>query len=90
MPIVFPAIAVCDGLAMGHKGMKYSLVSRELIADSVEAMATAHPFDGLVMVAACDKNVPGLLMAAAATTACSSRALSPTTPTSELPRTCGS
>ena len=65
VPIVFPAIAVCDGLAMGHKGMKYSLVSRELIADSVEAMATAHPFDGLVMVAACDKNVPGLLMAAA-------------------------
>ena len=58
VPIVFPAIAVCDGLAMGHKGMKYSLVSRELIADSVEAMATAHPFDGLVMVAA-------LLMAAA-------------------------
>ncbi len=63
-PIVFPAIAVCDGLAMGHEGMKYSLVSRELIADSVEAMATAHPFDGLVLVAACDKNVPGLLMAA--------------------------
>lgn len=55
VPIVFPAIAVCDGLAMGHKGMKYSLVSRELIADSVEAMATAHPFDGLVLVAACDK-----------------------------------
>ena len=65
VPIVFPAIAVCDGLAMGHKGMKYSLVSRELIADSVEAMATAHPFDGLVMVAACDKNVPGLLIAGA-------------------------
>ena len=65
VPIVFPAIAVCDGLAMGHVGMKYSLVSRELIADSTEAMATAHPFDGLVMVAACDKNVPGLLMAAA-------------------------
>ena len=64
IPIVFPAIAVCDGLAMGHAGMKYSLVSRELIADSVEAMATAHPFDGLVLVAACDKNVPGLLMAA--------------------------
>ena len=63
-PIVFPAIAVCDGLAMGHAGMKYSLVSRELIADSVEAMATAHPFDGLVLIAACDKNVPGLLMAA--------------------------
>ena len=65
VPIVFPAIAVCDGLAMGHVGMKYSLVSRELICDSTEAMATAHPFDGLVMVAACDKNVPGLLMAAA-------------------------
>lgn len=65
VPIVFPAIAVCDGLAMGHVGMKYSLVSRELICDSTEAMATAHPFDGLVFVAACDKNVPGLLMAAA-------------------------
>lgn len=65
VPIVFPAIAVCDGLAMGHVGMKYSLVSRELIADSTEAMSTAHPFDGLVLVAACDKNVPGLLMAAA-------------------------
>ncbi|WP_419519859.1 dihydroxy-acid dehydratase [Duodenibacillus massiliensis] len=65
VPIVFPAIAVCDGLAMGHVGMKYSLVSRELIADSTESMAMAHPFDGLVMVAACDKNVPGLLMAAA-------------------------
>lgn len=65
VPIVFPAIAVCDGLAMGHVGMKYSLVSRELICDSAEAMATAHPFDGLVLVAACDKNVPGLLMAAA-------------------------
>ncbi|MDO5531164.1 dihydroxy-acid dehydratase [Sutterella sp.] len=65
VPIVFPAIAVCDGLAMGHVGMKYSLVSRELIADSTEAMAIAHPFDGLVLVAACDKNVPGLLMAAA-------------------------
>lgn len=64
-PVVFPAIAVCDGLAMGHAGMKYSLVSRELIADSVETMASAHPFDGLVLVAACDKNVPGLLMAAA-------------------------
>lgn len=64
VPIVFPAIAVCDGLAMGHAGMKYSLVSRELIADSVEAMAMAHPFDGLVLIAACDKNVPGLLMAA--------------------------
>ena len=65
VPIVFPAIAVCDGLAMGHVGMKYSLVSRELIADSTESMAMAHPFDGLVMVAACDKNVPWLLMAAA-------------------------
>ena len=65
VPIVFPAIAVCDGLAMGHVGMKYSLVSRELIADSTEAMSIAHPFDGLVLVAACDKNVPGLLMAAA-------------------------
>ena len=65
VPIVFPAIAVCDGLAMGHVGMKYSLVSRELIADSTESMTMAHPFDGLVMVAACDKNVPGLLMAAA-------------------------
>ena len=65
VPIVFPAIAVCDGLAMGHTGMKYSLVSRELIADSTEAMTMAHPFDGLVLVAACDKNVPGLLMAAA-------------------------
>lgn len=65
VPIMFPAIAVCDGLAMGHVGMKYSLVSRELIADSTESMAMAHPFDGLVMVAACDKNVPGLLMAAA-------------------------
>lgn len=65
VPIVFPAIAVCDGIAMGHAGMKYSLVTRELIADSTEAMATAHPFDGLVMVPNCDKNVPGLLMAAA-------------------------
>ena len=65
VPLVFPAIAVCDGLAMGHEGMKYSLVSRELIADSTESMAIAHPFDGLVMVAACDKNVPGLMMAAA-------------------------
>ena len=64
-PIVFPAIAVCDGIAMGHKGMKYSLVTRELIADSTEAMALAHGFDGLVMVPNCDKNVPGLLMAAA-------------------------
>ena len=65
VPIVFPAIAVCDGIAMGHEGMKYSLVTRELIADSTEAMATAHPFDGLVMLPNCDKNVPGLLMAAA-------------------------
>jgi dihydroxy-acid dehydratase len=64
-PIVFPAIAVCDGIAMGHTGMKYSLVTRELIADSTEAMAMAHQFDGLVMVPNCDKNVPGLLMAAA-------------------------
>ena len=64
-PIVFPAIAVCDGIAMGHKGMKYSLVTRDLIADSTETMALAHGFDGLVMVPNCDKNVPGLLMAAA-------------------------
>lgn len=64
-PIVFPAIAVCDGLAMGHRGMKYSLITRELIADSTEAMAIAHAFDALVMVPNCDKNVPGLLMAAA-------------------------
>lgn len=64
-PIVFPAIAVCDGIAMGHIGMKYSLVTRDLIADSTEAMAMAHAFDGLVMVPNCDKNVPGLLMAAA-------------------------
>jgi len=64
-PIEFPAIAVCDGIAMGHVGMKYSLVSRELIADSTEAMALAHQFDGLVMIPNCDKNVPGLLMAAA-------------------------
>ncbi len=64
-PIVFPAIAVCDGIAMGHKGMKYSLVTRDLIADSTEAMTLAHGFDGLVMVPNCDKNVPGLLMAAA-------------------------
>ena len=64
-PIVFPAIAVCDGIAMGHVGMKYSLVTRDLIADSTEAMALAHGFDGLVMVPNCDKNVPGLLMAAA-------------------------
>ena len=64
-PIMFPAIAVCDGIAMGHVGMKYSLVTRDLIADSTEAMALAHGFDGLVMVPNCDKNVPGLLMAAA-------------------------
>ncbi|MDP4159674.1 MAG: dihydroxy-acid dehydratase [Bacillota bacterium] len=64
-PLVFPAIAVCDGLAMGHQGMKYSLVTRDLIADSTEAMAMAHAFDALVMVPNCDKNVPGLLMAAA-------------------------
>lgn len=64
-PIVFPAIAICDGIAMGHTGMKYSLVTRELIADSTEAMALAHGFDALVMVPNCDKNVPGLLMAAA-------------------------
>ncbi len=65
VPMVFPAIAVCDGLAMGHPGMKYSLVTRELIADSTEAMGIAHAFDALVMVPNCDKNVPGLLMAAA-------------------------
>ena len=65
MPVVFPAIAVCDGIAMGHIGMKYSLVTRDLIADSTECMAIAHQFDGLVMVPNCDKNVPGLLMAAA-------------------------
>ena len=64
-PIIFPAIAVCDGIAMGHQGMKYSLVTRDLIADSTEAMALAHGFDALVMVPNCDKNVPGLLMAAA-------------------------
>ncbi|HHV31334.1 dihydroxy-acid dehydratase [Caproiciproducens sp. LBM24188] len=64
-PLVFPAIAVCDGLAMGHQGMKYSLVTRELIADSTEAMTLAHALDALVMVPNCDKNVPGLLMAAA-------------------------
>ena len=64
-PVTFPAIAVCDGIAMGHVGMKYSLVTRDLIADSTEAMVTAHQFDGLVMVPNCDKNVPGLLMAAA-------------------------
>ena len=65
IPVVFPAIAVCDGIAMGHVGMKYSLVTRDLIADSTECMALAHQFDGLVMVPNCDKNVPGLLMAAA-------------------------
>ncbi len=65
MPVVFPAIAVCDGIAMGHEGMKYSLVTRDLIADSTECMARAHGFDALVMVPNCDKNVPGLLMAAA-------------------------
>ena len=65
VPVVFPAIAVCDGIAMGHVGMKYSLVTRDLIADSTEAMALAHQFDALVMVPNCDKNVPGLLMAAA-------------------------
>lgn len=64
-PVVFPAIAVCDGIAMGHTGMKYSLITRDLIADSTEAMVLAHGFDGLVMVPNCDKNVPGLLMAAA-------------------------
>ncbi len=65
VPVVFPAIAVCDGIAMGHIGMKYSLVTRDLIADSTESMALAHQFDALVMVPNCDKNVPGLLMAAA-------------------------
>ncbi len=64
-PVMFPAIAVCDGIAMGHVGMKYSLVTRDLIADSTEAMAIAHQLDGLVMIPNCDKNVPGLLMAAA-------------------------
>ena len=64
-PIMFPAITVCDGIAMGHTGMKYSLVTRDLIADSTEAMVLAHGFDGLVMIPNCDKNVPGLLMAAA-------------------------
>ncbi len=64
-PVVFPAIAVCDGIAMGHEGMKYSLVTRDLIADSTECMALAHHFDALVMIPNCDKNVPGLLMAAA-------------------------
>ena len=64
-PVVFPAIAVCDGIAMGHVGMKYSLVTRDLIADSTECMVMAHGFDALVCVPNCDKNVPGLLMAAA-------------------------
>ena len=64
-PVMFPAIAVCDGIAMGHTGMKYSLITRDIIADSTEAMVRAHGFDGLVMVPNCDKNVPGLLMAAA-------------------------
>ena len=68
-PIMVPAIAVCDGIAMGHIGMKYSLVTRDLIADSTEALAMAHQFDGLVMIPNCDKNVPGLLMAAASTPA---------------------
>src|SRR5450759_4023821 len=62
-PVEFPAIGVCDGIAMGHRGMKYSLASRELIADSVEVMAMAHPFDALVMIPNCDKIVPGMLMA---------------------------
>ena len=65
MPVVVPAIAVCDGIAMGHIGMKYSLVTRDLIADSTECLATAHAFDGMVCIPNCDKNVPGLLMAAA-------------------------
>ena len=64
-PIMFPAIAVCDGIAMGHIGMKYSLVTRDLISDSTESMSLAHQFDALVMIPNCDKNVPGLLMAAA-------------------------
>src|SRR4030066_1278278 len=63
-PVEFPVIGVCDGIAMGHEGMKYSLASRELIADSVEIMAIAHPFDGLVLIPNCDKIVPGMLMAA--------------------------
>ena len=65
MPVVVPAIAVCDGIAMGHIGMKYSLVTRDLIADSTECLARAHAFDGMVCIPNCDKNVPGLLMAAA-------------------------
>ena len=63
-PVEFPAIGVCDGIAMGHTGMKYSLASRELIADSIEVMAMAHPFDALVMIPNCDKIIPGMLMAA--------------------------
>ena len=63
-PVEFPVIGVCDGIAMGHEGMKYSLCSRELIADSIEVMADAHPFDALVMVPNCDKIVPGMLLAA--------------------------
>ena len=63
-PIEFPAIGICDGIAMGHTGMKYSLASRELIADSVEVMVMAHPFDALVMIPNCDKIIPGMLMAA--------------------------
>ena len=63
-PVQFPTIGVCDGIAMNHEGMKYSLVSRELIADSIEIMASAHRFDGLVFITACDKIVPGMLMAA--------------------------
>jgi dihydroxy-acid dehydratase len=64
-PVEFPAIGVCDGITMGHDGMRYSLPSRELIADSVEAMANAHAFDGLVLIPNCDKIIPGMLMAAA-------------------------
>ena len=63
-PLVFPTIGVCDGIAMGHQGMKYSLVTRELIADSVECMANAHAFDALVFIPNCDKIVPGMVMAA--------------------------
>ncbi|MGZ6292508.1 MAG: dihydroxy-acid dehydratase domain-containing protein, partial [Syntrophales bacterium] len=63
-PVEFPVIGVCDGIAMGHTGMKYSLASRELIADSIEVMAVAHPFDALVMIPNCDKIIPGMLMAA--------------------------
>jgi dihydroxy-acid dehydratase len=64
-PVEFPAIGICDGIAMNHEGMKYSLASRELIADSIESMVIAHQFDGLVLIASCDKIVPGMLMAAA-------------------------